>query len=97
MKYGKKLLICMMLLLAIACLTGCTEDPSNDSNVNSATDGTKGETDDGILDDAMEDVEEMTDDAMEGMEDWTEDMEEDRADESKDMIEDESDNSAVTE
>ncbi len=66
MKSMKKLLIVMMCMVSMGSFIACSEDSTNDSNVNSATDGTK---DDTMLEDAADKVE---DDMKEGVDDMKE-------------------------
>lgn len=56
----------MMCVIVLMSVTGCTSNTTDDSNVNSATDGTENDKideGDGIVDELLEDMENMTDDA----------------------------------
>ncbi len=88
MKNKKKLLIAMMCVGLTGNLIACAEDTSNDSNVNSATDGTK---DEGMLEEAADKVEDEMKDGADEMQDGADDMVDDaeKEVESEDMNEEE--------
>lgn len=106
MKSIKKLLVCIVSVMVVGSLMGCT---SEGTYMNSATDTTK---EDGVVDemiddvidgvddlgeDAMDGVDDMADDAMDGAEDLGEDMMDgvdDMADDAMDGVDNATDDKA---
>lgn len=75
MRQLKKCLLLMMCACVLCGMTACSSDKDVD---NSATDTTKDNKDDGVMDDAVNDVtdgiDDVTDDVTDGIDDATDDM-----------------------